>query len=226
MGQQNKSQKTKQVTAKSTEPAQPLLQIPPTGQPLPNVQPVPTVPEIIYNSTKKAVLSRSAYPTGTAWMHSPAMLELLAVASRNLLAVARARGMDVGQVQYVRGARVAGQEEIYIYPTGENDPDRIEVKMPNGNPHINLRSLLAETQRLLPPNHRVRYDINVSGADKAIKDALVLDLNLERDHRITDRSKKSKSAGKKPTAQAKQQPTEQPAQANASSQDTAKPNEA
>jgi hypothetical protein len=186
----------KKQTQKATAAPQPDALTPPAEK-APKAPPPPVVPlvnpspKVILNSVKTQVLSRAAYRTGTGWLHSPARLQLLTVAARNLVSVARDRGMDVGEVLYARAARLEGQHATYVYPTDDQDPDRLEVTKQDSGVWINLRTLLAPADLLVAPGTSVRYDITVAGAESPVGPALVFDRSVEKARKITVTKKKA-----------------------------------
>lgn len=212
MAKSDKKKTQKAAATPQPDPVTPPAEKAPKAPP-PAVPTAKSSPKLILNSVKTQVLSRAAYRTGTGWLHSPARLQLLTVAARNLVSIARERGMDVGEVLYARAARLEGQHEIYVYPTDEKDPDRLEVTKQKGNLWINLRTLLAPPDLLFAPGISVRYDIAVAGPESPVGRSLVFDRSVEKARKITVKKKTTGSKAKskqpetpKPSTDAAQPP--------------------
>lgn len=156
--------------------------------------------ELIFNNQQAELLNRNQYESG-GWLHSPANLQLFARSVKQLVGLNRALSIDEKWVPYVRAARPKGKDIVYIYPTDEHDPNKIDVHKRDGNAWINLRSLLEPSHHTVELGYRVRYEI-VAVNDSPVGPALKLDLAKEVERRLKPPSKRRGRSARTKGAQA------------------------
>lgn len=154
-------------------------------------------PELVLNSRETELVNRNQYANG-GWLHSPANLALFSRSISYLKQLNKARQIDSNWVPYVRAAREKDATIVYIWPTDEKDPDKIEVKKRGSQARINIRSLLEPTHHTVDLGYRVRYEIVPAGEDSPVGPALMFDLAhpLERRQQPPSVLKRKRSAKK------------------------------
>lgn len=149
---------------------------------------------VIYNNQQTELVNRNTKGV-SAWLESPANLKLLARAYKALIKIARQRKMDVGEVKAVRAARLGNSDVIFIFPVPEDEPQAIVCQFYSDHHWVNLRSLLEESDRLLPVRHNKRFVLREVGSDSPVGPALVFDLSAAVEHTV-DKQTTTKSAPK------------------------------
>jgi hypothetical protein len=132
-----------------------------TPNPFPDPDPNPkpaTEPKVRLN-TRSHVQKRAVEKDPACWAHSPGRLGLLSAVEKLLIAVARARGLEIQKVEQVRIANIEGDSRVWIFTTDASDPERLEVKRYKSRLEINASDTLAAWDMALPKNQRRRYDI-------------------------------------------------------------------
>ncbi|MFZ5827511.1 MAG: hypothetical protein ACOY94_24680 [Bacillota bacterium] len=168
--------------------------------------------ELIVNSFSTPVITRNMKGS-TGWVHSPAMFRPLLLTQRDLVEVAKARGMRVSRfrdIEYVRAGRRKATGEIYIWPTTADDPDRIEVQHGKSTVWINLITLLSKEKMMLEPGYRERYVVRVVGANSPAGHAIMFDMTQHQARRGKGSSTKTTTAANQTQSKAQPQTQTQP----------------
>lgn len=135
------------------------------------------------------------------WLHSPAHLELLAVADRRLTRVGLLGGLKDKKVQRVTAQLIEGTRLLAIQASHSNDLTALPVNRYRGGTSawINLIDLLAEDGLTVETGYRERYAVALIPEGSPLWPGLVIDLDEQLDRRLEPVKKKSakKSGGGK-----------------------------
>lgn len=137
---------------------------------------------VIFNSYDAEVVKGRKAPS-SAWLHAPALLELLKTADDRLTRVSESRGATVRRVTMVRAAKVKGKRVVYIIPTSDEDPDGIPVSRYRSGAWINLITLLGPEKQAVPMGYRDRHAVEFAPEGSPVGPALVINLARPLDRR-------------------------------------------
>lgn len=170
---------------------------------------VPDDIEVYQGEVDRRTLQRRGQYDSGCWLHSPAILELLAAAEPDLVDAQEARGGNRGQVTHV-GVAVGKDGKVYLWPCDKNEPGAIEIKRSRGKDTINLRPVLAKHKMLVEKGYRQRYNFTVlHEKESPVGECLMFDWSKPEERKLEpEKTKKSASATKtKAAAKAEQEAT-------------------
>lgn len=110
------------------------------------------------------------------WLHSPAQLSAYIATLKALIIVAAMRGFTWNDVKFVRVSNVEGEKRVFIYPTDETDPSRLELTRYKSRLYVNMSAPLTKWKLALPTGERRRYDLPID-PKSPVGPALVIHLD-------------------------------------------------
>lgn len=131
---------------------------------------------------------RAAERAPGCWVWSPGRIYFYKVVAKALVALARQRGWEVQRVDHIRVANLEGESRLWIFPTSEEDPERITLHWSRTAISANLSDQLVEWDLALPRKMRRRFYVQVNPpVESPVGPALLIDLNAPVETKLTDR---------------------------------------
>lgn len=93
------------------------------------------------------------------WWSGPGIFAFFLMVHTALLIVAKQRGWEANRIDFIRVANMEGDPRIWIWPTDEKDPDRIQLNRYGGRLSANLSTIMINWKLALPSGQRNRYDV-------------------------------------------------------------------
>lgn len=158
-------------------------------------------PEVELNAAPNRV-PRSTEKEASTWIFALANLQLLKQGEISLMTVAKRRGLDIRQVEYVRVARIKGERRVYIYTTTKEDVYGIEVdrqgKGRSRKTWVNLGPYVEGWGLALPQNTKGRFRLAFTEPGHVLHPAVYYDLDEPVELKNVVRKSKKKAAAPAP----------------------------
>lgn len=138
------------------------------------------------------------------WLHSPAHLELFAVADQRLTRIATEGEVTRKKVERVHCRLIPGTKLVIIKPAAANDLTALPVTRyaKSSSAWINLISLLEGPGLAVETGYRERYDAAYIPEASPLAPGLVIDLSRTLERRTEPAKKSSKSSAQKESTKA------------------------
>ncbi len=148
-------------------------------------------PEDLIAPNPQAEVVKGTARRSSAWLHSPAHLELLAIADKRLTRIAAQRGIIVNEVERVHATLIRGTRLVVIQPAGVNDLSALPVNRYEGTSSawINLFTLLAPENLTVETGYKERFEVAYVPKGSPLWPGLVFDLGRPTGRRKTTRKK-------------------------------------
>lgn len=194
MDDQTKPQKPPKA-AETVAPA--LHTTPPAPKPAP-VEVDPLLDDSAYEGSvendKSAHYRAPQAHTSSSWIQGPGATQLLAEASHSLTQVAVLRD-GTEKVEFIRALALPAVKTVLIWPTNEEDLQKIPVAWRDGRASFNLSEVLIRAKMQVETNRRHKYSVRLAKETK-VGPALAIEMRFLEDLRIVQRG------GSKETAKA------------------------
>lgn len=167
-------------------------------------------PDKLTSATETAELSKGNTNGAVCDIHSPANVELFAVACKKLNRAARLDGLNATQVERVHAKLIPGSRVIVIKAASKDDTTAYRVNRYDGSSAawINLFPLLAQEGLTLESGYKTRFDVLFIPQGSKLWPGLIIDLDQPLERSLESSAKKSKKAKSPAQVAAAKQPTE------------------
>jgi hypothetical protein len=119
----------------------------------------------------------------SSWVRGPGAVTLLVEAGHDLNHVSALRGAPVSQVEFVRVLALPAVKSLLIWPTTEEDLNKIPVTWRNGQAHFNASAVLIRAKIPVESGRKKRFEVHVL-KDSKVGPALAIDMRYSLDLRI------------------------------------------
>lgn len=169
---------------------------------------IPTQPGVRLNRRDRLRKTAREKNPG-CWVISPGRIYLFAAVEKALLLIARQRGWEVQRIEFIRVGNIEGDSRLFVFPTDEEDPERVPLQRYGRRLEANLSDDLEEWDLALPQFHQRRFDLFLAGkGESPLGPALYLDLNKPLESKVVDREqqrRKRKAKAQPPETESEMQ---------------------
>lgn len=178
------------------QPPAPVIRPVPTPTPA-EVDPLPddSAYEGSVENDKSAHYRAPQAHTSSSWIQGPGATTLLAEAGHSLIQVALLRG-EPEKVEFIRALALPVVKTVLIWPTDEEDLQKIPVTWRGGQASFNISEVLIRAKLQVESGRRHRYTVRLAKETK-YGPALAIEMRFLEDIRIIQKGgSKDKANGK------------------------------